>query len=86
MDNKTKDALKQLQAEMRQLQALVAEGRRERKAEPAPPEESHPLRQGKSRCCRAVCRQSARRPATRMRPLRPGMVAVTAAQTGESDR
>lgn len=39
MDNKTKDALKQLQAEMRHLQTLVAEGHVEPKADRAAPDE-----------------------------------------------
>jgi len=38
--SKTKDALKQLQADMRQLQSLIAEGRAERKPEAPPAEDS----------------------------------------------
>lgn len=40
MDNKTKDALKQLQAEIRQLQSVLSEKKPESKAEAPPSEES----------------------------------------------
>ncbi len=82
MDNKTKDALKQLQAEMRHLQAIVAEGRSERRPDAAEPED--PSAPGKSKPD-AVVQYALHRPAMGAgdKPFKTGTVAVTAAQIGK---
>lgn len=87
MDKQTKEALKQMQAEMRQeirqLQALVGEQRAERKPDPAPPDEPGPNVKGKAD---GVVHYSISRPASgdRDTPFRTGAVAVTAAQIAQT--
>ena len=78
MDNKTKEALKLIQTEMRQLQALVTEGRTESKPENAPIEEVMPSK-GKSD---AVVQYSVHRSSAGDgdAAFKTGNVAVTAAQ------
>lgn len=87
MDKQTKEALKQMQAELRQemrqeirqLQALVSEQHAERKPEPASSEEAAPTSKGKAD---GVVQYSISRPATGEgdAPFKTGTVAVTAAQ------
>ncbi len=82
MDNKTKDALKQLQAEMRHLQALVAEGRPEPRPDAAEPDESPASGKGKTD---AVVQYAVNRPASGKGdgPFKTGTVAVSYAQIGK---
>ena len=83
MDKQTKEALKQMQAEMRQeirqLQALVSEQHAERKPELVPSEEPAPTAKGKAE---GVVHYSISRPASGDgdTPFKTGAVAVTAAQ------
>ncbi len=87
MDKQTKEALKQMQAELRQeirqLQALVGEQRAERKPEPAPPEEPAPNVKGKAD---GVVHYSISRPASGDgdAPFKTGPVSVTAAQIAKT--
>ena len=79
MDNKTKEALKQIQTEMRQLQALVTEGRPETKPEGIPPEETASPSKGKSE---AVVQYSVHRPSVGEgdAAFKTGNVSVSAVQ------
>ena len=92
MDKQTKEALKQMQAEMRQeirqLQALVSEQHAERRLEPAPPEEpaptpNAPTAKGKGD---GIVHYSISRPANGDgdTPFKTGAVAVTAAQIAKT--
>ncbi len=87
MDKQTKEALKQMQAEMRQeirqLQALVAEQRAERKPDTAPSEEPAPGSKGKAD---GVVQYSVSRPASGDgdAPFKTGAVVVTAAQIAKT--
>ena len=87
MDKQTKEALKQMQAEMRQeirqLQALVSDQNAERRSEPAPPEEPVPSAKGKGD---GVVNYSISRPAAGEgdTPFKTGSVAVTAAQIAKT--
>lgn len=83
MDKQTKEALKQMQAEMRQLQALIGEQRTERKPEAAPTEEPTPTAKGKMD---GVVHYSISRPAfgDSDAPFKTGPVAVTAAQIAKT--
>ena len=79
MDKQTKEALKQMQAEMRQMQALVTERRAERKPEADLPEEPSPAVKGKAD---GVVHYSISRPASGDgdAAFKTGAVAVSAAQ------
>lgn len=83
MDKQTKEALKQMQtemrAEMRQLHALVSEQRAELRPETAPTDDPAPPVKGKAD---GVVHYSISRPATGEAdaPFKTGAVAVTAAQ------
>lgn len=81
MDKQTKETLKQMQAEMRHLQALVTESRAERK--PEPEEESPAPAKGKSD---AVVQYNISRPAVSVddAPFKTGAVSVTAAQIAKT--
>ncbi len=83
MDKQTKEALKQMQAEMRHLQALVTENRAERKPDPAAGEEAPASPKGKSD---AVVQYSVSRPSsgTGDAPFKTGAVSVTAAQIAKT--
>ena len=76
---KTKDALRQLQADMRQLQSLIAEGRAERKSETVPAEDSSG---GKTKGEVAV-QYSVSLPGTESgaAPFKTGPISVALAQT-----
>ena len=82
MDKQTKEALKQMQAEMRQMQALITEQRAERKPD-VPPEEPTPGAKGKTD---GVVHYSISRPASgdSDAPFKTGAVAVTAAQIAKT--
>lgn len=95
MDNKTKEALKQIQTEMRQLQALMAEGRSETKSETKPEaksevkseviegEETPVPNKGKSD---AIVQYNVHRPATGDgdTAFKTGNVSVSAAQIAKT--
>ncbi len=90
MDKQTKEALKQMQAEMRQeirqLQALISEQQQqqmERRPEPAVPEEPAPAAKGKTD---GVVHYSINRPPSGDgdTPFKTGAVAVTAAQIAKT--
>ncbi len=87
MDKQTKEALKQMQAEMRQemrqLHALVSEQRAERKPEAAPAEDATPSVKGKAD---GVVHYSINRLASGDgdTPFKTGAVAVTAAQIAKT--
>jgi len=86
VDKQTKEALKQMQAEMRQeirqLQTLVGEQRAERKPD-APPDEAPPSAKGKAD---GVVQYSISRPASGEgdAPFKTGAVAVTAVQIAKT--
>ena len=86
MDKQTKEALKQMQTEMRQLHALIADGRsvEGRKADSPPAEEPAPPT-GKSKSD-TVVQYSIQRPASGEADLafKTGSVAVSAAQIAKA--
>lgn len=83
MDKQTKEALKQIQAEMRHLQALITENRGERRPETASGEEPLAPAKGKSD---AIVHYSISRPAASAAdaPFKTGAVSVTAAQIAKT--
>lgn len=87
MDKQTKEALKQIQtemrAEMRQLQALVTEQRAERRPTATASEEPTPIVKGKAD---GVVHYSISRPASGDgdAPIKTGVVAVTSAQIAKT--
>ena len=83
MDNKTKDALKQIQTEMRQLQALVTESRSEPKPEGSTLEEPPTPSKGKSD---AVVQYNIHRPSSGDGDtvFKTGAVSVSAAQIAKT--
>lgn len=82
MDKQTKEALKQMQAEMRHLQALIDEQRAERKPDTHPSEEA-PANRGKTD---AAVQYSINRPAAGDGdvPSKTGSVTVSAAQIAKT--
>lgn len=83
MDKQTKEALKQMQAEMRHLQALVTENRAERKPEPTSAEDAPAPPKGKSD---PVVQYSISRSASGAgdEAFKTGAVLVTAAQIAKT--
>ncbi len=83
MDKQTKEALKQMQAEMRHLQALVTENRGERKLEPASADDTPTPAKGKADI---VVQYTISRPSsgTGDEPFKTGAVSVTAVQVAKT--
>ena len=83
MDNKTKEALKLIQTEMRQLHALVTEARAEPRAEAGVSEEPPVTSKGKAD---AVVSYSVNRPALGEgdAPFKTGAVSISAAQIAKT--
>lgn len=83
MDKQTKEALKQMQAEMRHLQALVSEQRAERKPDAAPSGEASTPAQGKTE---GMVQYNINRPASGDGDalFKTGPVAVSAAQIAKT--
>jgi len=83
VDKQTKEALKQMQAEMRQIQTLLAESRTEKKSEPPSPEEAPATNKGKPD---VIVQYNVHRPASGSgeAAFKTGAISVTVAQIAKT--